>query len=71
MEINTALGATKDELCEITLDPCCALLFAIQVQDQPIVGRPGIDAPVERVIFGCYGTMGIISFSNEEIIFKR
>ena len=71
MEINTAAHSTRQMLCEITTDPCAALIFAKMIQTQPLIGRPGITAPVERVRFSCFGLMGRISFENDRIITTR
>ena len=71
MEINIDAYASRDLLCEICTDPCAALIFARMLQEEPIVGRPGYSAPTVRVKFACYGTMGMISFENDEIITRR
>ena len=71
MEVNTQVNATRELLCEICTDPCAAIIFAQMIQETPIVGRPGLSAPLVRVEFECFGTMGMISFTNDRIITKR
>ena len=71
MEINVDAHATRDLLCEICTDPCAALIFARMLQEEPYIGRPGHTAPKIKVKFACYGTMGMISFGNDEIITRR
>jgi len=71
MEINLEAHSTRELLCEICTEPCSALIFAAMIQEVPIVGRPGFSAPLVRVEFNCFSTMGYISFTSDRTITRR
>ena len=71
MEINTEIAATREMLCEICTDPAAALLFALMVQNDPVLRRQGASTYVKGTKFGCHGIMGKMSFTNETISLAR